>query len=317
MLYSILSDIRYSFSYFNLRKFKSIYFYLSIHIFFRRGHPGSAGFHCILEPLSLHMCHGSLTALQPLTSSVCFSAIAKQNQKPKNKTRNKKKNMTRPNSLPLLPPLGCAIFFFWFLVFLVSYFLVRCWFFLQWLTTPKTQKKNKKPEKQETKQPKKKDKTQLSATTPPLGVCNLFFLVSCFFGFLFPGSLLVFSAMANNTKNPKKNKKPEKQETKQPKKKDKTQLSATTPPLGCAILFFFGLFVYFFWFLGFWVSCFLVHVFLFEGLRTRIQLFASSPTLGVANLLLVDFVICFGPVVTPSEFPIQIGNSISRLLLDI
>ena len=47
-----------------------------------------------------------------------------------------------------------------------------------------------------------------------------------------------------------------------------------------------------FWFLGFWVSCFLAHVFLFEGLRTRIQLFASSPTLGVADLLLVDFIIC-------------------------
>ena len=48
------------------------------------------------------------------------------------KTRNQK---TRPNSLPLLPPLGCAIFFFWFLFFffkfsfLVSCFLVRCWFF--------------------------------------------------------------------------------------------------------------------------------------------------------------------------------------------
>ena len=115
-MYSILSDIRYSFSYFNIRKFKSIYFYLSIHIFFRRGHPGSAGFHCILEPLSLHMCHGSLTALQPLTSSVCFSAMAEQNQKPKTKKQ--------------------------------------------------------KTKKQETKK-KTHDKTQLSATTPPFGVCNL------------------------------------------------------------------------------------------------------------------------------------------------
>ena len=33
ILYSILSDIIYSFSYFNIRKLKSIYFYLSIHIF--------------------------------------------------------------------------------------------------------------------------------------------------------------------------------------------------------------------------------------------------------------------------------------------
>jgi len=71
--------------------------------------------------------------------------MAKQNQKPNTKktkkTKNKKpkkqnkknknKKMTRPNSLPLLPPLGCAVLFFlgWFLGFLVSYFLVRCWFF--------------------------------------------------------------------------------------------------------------------------------------------------------------------------------------------
>ena len=52
---------------------------------------------------------------------VGFSALAKQNQNPK-----KQKNMTRPNSLPLLPPLGCAICF---CCFLVSCFLVRCWFF--------------------------------------------------------------------------------------------------------------------------------------------------------------------------------------------
>ena len=40
--------------------------------FFRRGNPGSAVFHCILQPLTLHMCHGSLTALQPLTISAWF-----------------------------------------------------------------------------------------------------------------------------------------------------------------------------------------------------------------------------------------------------
>ena len=76
LLYSILSDIIYSFSNLKIRKLTHIYiyiyifFYLSIHIFFRRGHPGSAGFHCVLEPLTLHMCHGSLTALQPLAISV-------------------------------------------------------------------------------------------------------------------------------------------------------------------------------------------------------------------------------------------------------
>ena len=46
------------------------------------------------------------------------------------------------------------------------------------------------PRNQETKKQKKQkkqnDKTQLSATTPPLG-CAIFF-----FGFLFSGSLLVF-----------------------------------------------------------------------------------------------------------------------------
>ena len=42
----------------------------------------------------------------------------------------------------------------------------------------------------------KNDKTQLSATTPPLGLCNLFFFVFfIFFGFLFPGSLLVFLSL--------------------------------------------------------------------------------------------------------------------------
>ena len=57
-----------------------------------------------------------------------FSAMAKQNQNPK-KTRNQKK-MTRPNSLPLLPPLGCAILFFlvsWFFGFLFSGSLLVFW----------------------------------------------------------------------------------------------------------------------------------------------------------------------------------------------
>ena len=42
----------------------------------------------------------------------------------------------------------------------------------------------------------------------------------------------------------------------------------------------------------FLVSCFLVHD---GGLLKGV--FASSPTLVVANLLLVHFIICFGPVV--------------------
>jgi len=74
-----------------------------------------------------------------------------------------------------------------------------CLVFLQWLNKTKHQK-NKKQETKKTKKTQQNDKTQLSATTPPLGVCNLVFfvfcffgfLVSCFFGFLFSGSLLFF-----------------------------------------------------------------------------------------------------------------------------
>jgi hypothetical protein len=56
-----------------------------------------------------------------------FSAMAKQNQNPKTQKQEAKKKykMTRPNSLPLLPPLGCAIMYF-FLFFLCLGFLVSC-----------------------------------------------------------------------------------------------------------------------------------------------------------------------------------------------
>ena len=142
--------------------------------------------------------------------------------------------------------------------------------FLQWLNKTKDQKpkKNKKAINQKkqkntnhkNKTHKKHDKTQLSATTPShWGVQSCFFFVSCFFGFLFSSSLLVFSAMAKYNQKPKnqetkKNEKPKKQKTK--KKKTKWQdpiLCHYFPPLGCAILFFFL-------FLVFLVSCFLVHV---------------------------------------------------------
>ena len=58
-----------------------------------------------------------------------------------------------------------------------------CLVFLQWLNKTKNQKqKNRKTkETKKTTKNKKNDKTQLSATTPPLGVCNLVF---CFFVFL-------------------------------------------------------------------------------------------------------------------------------------
>ena len=54
----------------------------------------------------------------------------------------------------------------------------------------------------------------------------------------------------------------------------------------------FFLFFCFFLFLVFLFSCFLVHD---GGLLKGV--FASSPTLVVANLFLVHFIICFGPVV--------------------
>ena len=47
-----------------------------------------------------------------------ISAMDKQNQK------NKKNTMTRPNSLSLLSPLGCAAFFWLFFGFLVFWFVV-------------------------------------------------------------------------------------------------------------------------------------------------------------------------------------------------
>jgi len=48
--------------------------------------------------------------------------------------------------------------------------------------------------------------------------------------------------MAKENQNQKKTKKQETKKTE--KQNDKTQLSATTPPLGCAILFFFGFFFF-------------------------------------------------------------------------
>ena len=120
-------------------------------------------------------------------------------------------------------------------------------------------KQNQKPKKNKTRNQKTNGKTQLSATTPPLGVCSLVFL-GLFLGFLvsyFSSSLLIFSAMANKTKNQKKQEtrttRNQKKQKRQTPKNDKTQLSATTPPIGVCnlvFLFFFGFWV--FWFLVFW-----------------------------------------------------------------
>ena len=142
-----------------------------------------------------------------------FSAMAKQNQN-KKKTQNQK-NMTRPNSLPLLPPLGCAIIFFVF--FFVSFFLVF-WFlgllfsgsllaFVQWLNKTKIQKHTKKTKTKKPKKQNKKNKMTRPNSLPlltPLGCAILFFFVSWFLVFWF---VVGFCAMVKQNLNPKNKKK--------------------------------------------------------------------------------------------------------------
>ena len=107
-------------------------------------------------------------------------------KKPKNQNQKNKKQKPKKNTkwqVPTLchysPPWGVQYIFF-----LVSFFSFFCFLFsgsllvfLQWLNATRIQK-TKKTRNQ-------KNKTQLSTTTPPLGVCNLFFLVSVFFKFSF------------------------------------------------------------------------------------------------------------------------------------
>jgi len=124
--------------------------------------------------------------------------------------------MTRPNSLPLLPPLGCAILFFFGLLFFCFFgFLVSgsLLVFLQWLNKTKIQK-NKKPKDQKNKQLQKKWQDPTLCHYSPLGVCNLgffffclfVFLVSCFFSFLVSWFLVFWFVVGflkgwqNNTK---------------------------------------------------------------------------------------------------------------------
>jgi hypothetical protein len=87
---------------------------------------------------------------------VTVSAMAKQNLN-KKKTQNQK-NMTRPNSLPLLPPWGVQSCFFallfvfldfWFFSFLVFWFLFSGSLLIFCAMAKQNQdpKKNKKPQK--------------------------------------------------------------------------------------------------------------------------------------------------------------------------
>ena len=93
--------------------------------------------------------------------------------------------MTRPNSLPLLPPLGCAIlFFFCFFVFFVSWFLgfLVFWFLVFWFVVgfSAMAKQN-----QNAKKKQKMTRPNSLPLLPPLGCAILFFCVVCFFGFVF------------------------------------------------------------------------------------------------------------------------------------
>ena len=144
--------------------------------------------------------------------------------------------------------------------------------FLQWLNKTKI-KKNSKPRNQKAKKQKKtrktqkkNDKTQLSATTPPLGVCNLvffWFVVFLFFWFLGFWFVVGLSAMAKQNQNPKKQetKRPKKQTT--PKKMARPNSLPLLPPWGVQSRFLFFFVYLFFWFLVFLVFWFLG--FLFSG----------------------------------------------------
>ena len=186
-----------------------------------------------------------------------------KNQKTKQET---KKNTWQDPTLCHYSPLGvCKLFF-----------LVSCFFgflfpgsllvFSAMANNTKNPKKKQETRKtrNQTTEKKRQDPT-LCHYSPPWGVQSFFFWFLVFFGFLFPGSLLVFSAMANNTKNPKKNKKPEKQETKQPKKKRQDPTLCHYSPLGvCNLVFFL---VCLFIFFGFLVFGFLVFWFMFFYLK--------------------------------------------------
>ena len=124
--------------------------------------------------------------------------------------------------------------------------------FLQWLNKTEIKKKNTKP--------KKHDKTQLSATTPPLGcaiifLCFLFFLVSFFLGgvswFIVFWFAVGSCAMVKQNQNPKtqKKQKPRNQKNKKTRNKmTRPNSLPLLPPWGVQSCFF----------LCFLVSCFLV-----------------------------------------------------------
>ena len=131
-------------------------------VFYEGDTLGLRFFHCILQPLTLHMCDGSPCFATIDNFCLVFSAMAKENQtqkkqKPRNPPPKKNKKQQNP-TLCHYSPLGCAIlcfivfcfcgFFFFSLlvscfvliVFLVSWFLVF-WFVVVFLRAGKTTQK--------------------------------------------------------------------------------------------------------------------------------------------------------------------------------
>ena len=100
-------------------------------------------------------------------------------QKPE-KQEAKKTQWPDPTLCHYSPPWGVQSFFL-FLGFLVSCFLVRCWFFWNGQTKPKSKKTRSQ------KNNKKNTMTRPNSLPllPPLGCAILCFFVFCFFGFLF------------------------------------------------------------------------------------------------------------------------------------
>ena len=231
--------------------------------------------------------HWHCTSLQPLHLrwfSHCFATIdnfylvfLQWLKKPK----NNKTTWQDPTLCHYSPPFGVCnlvffvfvfvFFVFCFFVFLVSWFIVF-WFVVGFCAMAKqnqNQKNNQKTRNQKNKKQKQNDKTQLSATTPPFGVCNLVFLFFLFFLFFVFWFVVGFCAMVKQN--------PRNQQNQKNQKMTRPNSLPLLPPLGCAILFFFVFVFVFFcflffgflvsWCFSFWVSWFLVFWFVVGFLK--------------------------------------------------
>ena len=108
---------------------------------FQKGTPWKCSLFTVLYTCSdsfclAHLPMGMVCHYCATIDNFCLASLQWLNQTKQTKNQKNKKKMTRPNSLPLLPPWGvqsCSFLvffvFFWFLGFLVSCFLVPCWWF--------------------------------------------------------------------------------------------------------------------------------------------------------------------------------------------